>query len=292
MRSGAFELVEPLPELKEPHVLSIIRPWMDAGNASSMMLSRLEAYFDARDLGRLARPGNFLDFTRCRPLVYNDQGTRRVVVPNTFLTYAKRESGNDFIFLNMTEPHMLAEIYVDSIVRLFTIFGVKRYCLLGSMYDLVPHTRPLLITGRGGKSMEQKLGPLDVQSSDYEGPTTIIHLVSQHAAEMGIETMSFIVHLPQYTQLDNDYAGMVRLMELLHSIYDIPVDEDDTREAEKQRRNLDAVLDHNPRMKNVVTQLEEQYEARFRKDTQKDSPRLAPEVEQFLKEMEQRFRQG
>jgi len=91
MRSGPFAVNEPIPELKETHVIAIIRPWIDAGNVASMVLSRLETYFDSKDLAQLARPGNFLDFTRCRPVTYNDRDIRRIVIPNTFLTYAHRQ---------------------------------------------------------------------------------------------------------------------------------------------------------------------------------------------------------
>lgn len=32
MRIGAFELVEPLPELRDPHAFAMIRPWVDVGS--------------------------------------------------------------------------------------------------------------------------------------------------------------------------------------------------------------------------------------------------------------------
>ena len=32
MRLGDFEIVEPVPELKDPHVLAVLRPWIDVGN--------------------------------------------------------------------------------------------------------------------------------------------------------------------------------------------------------------------------------------------------------------------
>ena len=34
----------------------------------------------------------------------------------------------------------------------------------------------------------------------------------------------FTVHLPQYVQLEEDYAGAARLLEVLSSIYDLPPD--------------------------------------------------------------------
>jgi hypothetical protein len=32
MRIKAFELEEPVPELREPHVIAMLEPWIDAGN--------------------------------------------------------------------------------------------------------------------------------------------------------------------------------------------------------------------------------------------------------------------
>jgi hypothetical protein len=220
MRLGAFEIDEPLPKLKEPHAVAMLRPWVDVGSVGTLTLSWLEEQFQAKHLAGLARPGNFFDFTRYRPTLYREEGRRRVTIPNTYVTCAKRRRGNDFLFLHLLEPHMLGEAYVDSVLRLLTRFGVKRYCLLGSMYDAVPHTRPLLVTGTAAeKGVGQDLERLGIKPSDYEGPTTFAFLITQRAPEMGIEPMSLIVHLPQYTQLDEDYAGCVRLMGVLGSLY-------------------------------------------------------------------------
>lgn len=49
---GIFELIEPLPNLKTPHALAILRPWIDAGNAGTLALARLEAHYDARMAAR------------------------------------------------------------------------------------------------------------------------------------------------------------------------------------------------------------------------------------------------
>src|SRR5512137_491526 len=109
MRIGAFELNEPIPELKEPHVLAILRPWIHVNNVGSLTLDGLEAQFGAKELGRLAKPGNFFDFTRYRPIVYLEEGMRRLKIPNAIFSYAKREKGNDFLFFRLLEPHSQAE---------------------------------------------------------------------------------------------------------------------------------------------------------------------------------------
>ncbi len=38
MKIGAFEVQEPLPKLREPHVLAILRPWIDVNNVGTMTL--------------------------------------------------------------------------------------------------------------------------------------------------------------------------------------------------------------------------------------------------------------
>lgn len=292
MRVQAFEINDPLPKLREPHALAILRPWIDVGNVGTMLLARLEGMFGAREIGRLARPGNFFDFTRYRPNIYMEGGTRKLAIPNATVTCTQLESGNDFVFLHLLEPHMLGEAYTSSIVRLLELFNVKRYFLVGSMYDIVPHSRPFLVTGG---SAQKKIGDLfekaGVQSSNYQGPTTITYLVTQKLAELGIDSMSLIAHLPQYLPHEEDYSGLVRLMEILSTLYDFHVDKNDTEKAEDQRDQTNLAVSRDPKLKAFVSQLEIYYEERVKKQEENKS-HLSPEVEGFLKEIENRFRQN
>jgi hypothetical protein len=201
VRIGAFDVIELLPVLEKPHAIAVLRPWIDAGRVGTLTINQVESFLGVKELARLHRPGNFFDFTRYRPVVQNKRGNREIVVPNSPITYAKREKGNDLVFLNLLEPHMLGEVYVDSIVRLVEKLGVQRYCLLGSMYDMVPHTRPMLVTGGvSGKHTLSDLKRAGISSSNYEGPTTICSLISQQLIKADIETANIIAHLPQYTE--------------------------------------------------------------------------------------------
>ncbi|MBI3930517.1 MAG: PAC2 family protein [Chloroflexi bacterium] len=293
MEIGAFELNEPLPKLKKPHALAMLQPWVDVGSVGSLTLSWLEAHFEAKGLARLAKPGDFFDFTRYRPTIYYQEGRRQVNVPNTYVTYGRRKTGNDFLFLHLLEPHSHGEVYVDSVLQLLERFGVKRYCLIGSMYDLVPHTRPLTVTGGGvGKKAQQDIERMGIESSSYQGPTTFTYLIQQGAPDIGIETMSFIVHLPQYTQMEDDYMGVARLMEMLGPLYDVPRDESYIRKAEQQLEQISLALDKNPQLRAIVEELETRYEARANKRQEEETPRLSPEIEKFLSEMERRFREN
>src|SRR5919206_279881 len=124
MKIGAFEIAEPVPELKDPHALVMIRPWVDVGSVGTLTLKQIERHFGAQPVGKLARPGTFFDFTRYRP-------------------------------------------------------SVK------------------LVAGQ--------------RESQYEGPTTIMNLLSDTATELGLGMMSFMAHLPHYAQLEEDFAGTARM---------------------------------------------------------------------------------
>jgi len=290
MKIGAFDVHEPLPNLNKPHAIAVLRPWIDAGNVGTLVLSRLEVHFRAREMARLSRPGYFFDFTRYRPTMNLTEGQRQVSIPNTTVTYAKRDTGNDFVFLHLLEPHMLGEVYVDSVLQLLRRLGVSRYCLVGSMYDAVPHTRPLIVSGAGiGKSAQETLQIVGVQPSDYQGPTTILYLISQRAAQLGIEVITMVVHLPQYANLENDHMGEVRLMEIFRSLYGIPVEDVDIRRAEEQHKRLDVIVGSSQEVKEIVTQLEAHYDARAEKSKDEETPQLSPEVERFLREMDRQF---
>lgn len=300
MKFRAFDLEEPLPELKNPHAFASLRPWVDVGSVGRLTFRSLERHFQAQDLAKLNRPGTFFDFTRYRPTIYTVDGQRKTTVPNVYIRFAKGPGDNDFIFLHLLEPHMNSEVYIQSIVKLLEKFNVERYCLLGAMYDLVPHTKPILVTGTAtGDQTLQEVRGLNVQASSYEGPTSIASVISQEAASRGIETMGLIAHLPQYAQLEADHAGRLCILDLLSRLYNFTMDLDRVRErARQQYDEVTAAMNRSPEVKGLVQQLESQYEDRVKKSQggqqqeQEEASPLSQEVQDFLNQMGDQFSQN
>ena len=215
MRIGCFHLSDPVPECNEPYVLATLRPWIDVNNVGSLVLNELEERFSATELGKLSEPGRFYDFTRYRPTIHLEEGIRDLSIPNTTIHYARREGQSDLLLLRLLEPHAHSELYIGSVVKLLKTFKVRKYILLGSMYDTVPHTRPLLVSGYGmGEKALQDVRKAGALPITYRGPSTIANLITKKAAESGIEAIVFIVSLPQYVVVEEDYLGKVRLMEI------------------------------------------------------------------------------
>ena len=129
--------------------------------------------------------------------------------------------------------------------------------------------------------------------SDYQGPTTILSLIGNRALQLGIETCNMIVHLPNYLTMEEDYRGEKRLMEVISFLYGFSMPREDIEKANEQEEQVrliaEQIIEQEPRLGNILKQLEANYDSRIKED--KKETRLSPEVEKFLQDLDRRFRQ-
>ena len=292
MNIGAFEIQEPLPDLQEPHVLSLLVPWVDAGSVGTLALTKLESYFHARELGKLSSPGVFFDFTRYRPIIHSVEGRRVTSIPNSNIYFSHKEEGQDFLFLHLMEPHANAEEYIESVVQLLKSFGIKRYCRIGGMYSSVPHTRPLRVMGSPGTEQIEGLMGLVFprRSNNYQGPMSIMGLVSEELEKVGVETLSLMVQLPQYLDLEEDYSGEASLLKVICALYQLPDFLADPDPGIRQYMDLSAQVEVDSEIQELVKQLEGMYDARADSHSEEASqPPLSSQIDQFLQDLGREF---
>ena len=304
MRVGEFDLIDPVPSMKDTCVIGMLRPWIDVGRVGTLSLTKLERHLGASELGRLARPGRCFDFTRYRPRMRIINGKRVFTKPNTIANYARDENtGRDYVFIHMREPHNFGEDYTDSILELFQHCNVTEYCRVGGMYDSVPHTRPILVTGSMKEAQEKMAGAfLNPRRSAYQGPTSIINQVNEDLTELKVNNSPLMAHLPQYVQLDEDHLGAARLLDVLCSVYGFPIDLADKSRGDQQYKDIDGAIDYKGEFGTLIKQLETYYDRVLsrpedRPGTSEDDPdyetvedvTLPPGVEDFLNQMGERF---
>lgn len=308
MKVGEFELVDPVPEMRNTIAVSMLRPWIDVGRVGTLSLRKLQQYLGARELGRLARPGKFFDFTRYRPRMRTVNGKRVFTKPNTIVHYAHDEySDRDYIFVHVREPHNFGEDYTDSIVELLKFCNVTEYCRVGGMYDSVPHTRPILVTGSMKEDQENRAAGLNPRRSNYQGPTSIVNQVNEDLNELDIANTTLMAHLPQYVQLDEDHLGASRLLEVICSVYGFPMELADKAQGEQQYKDINNAIDYKGEVGNLIKQLETYYDRVLSQPTDRSSKSgevdksleegnrdisdisLSRDVEEFLNQMGERF---
>lgn len=294
MKVGAFEVIEPAPELTNTCAIAILKPWVDVGRVGTIVLSKIEQYMEARALATLDRPGTFFDFTRYRPLMRMSRGKRVIRTPNSEVKFGRDDaSGRDYIFLHLREPHAMAEEYIESVVRLALHFGVVEYYRVGGMYDTVPHSRPLLVTGNlpGDKDAAREL--MSPWKRPYQGPTSIVNLVGEALEEANVHTSSLMAHLPQYVQLDEDYMGASRLLDVLSFACDLPRSLADATRGSQQYQEINRAVAQNKDLPKLISQLEAYYDKMTGgAEEREDETSFSPEVAEFLKAMGERLDGG
>jgi len=288
MRVADFEIEPPEPPLRAPHCVAMLRPWINVGNVGHHVVSRLARIYRADEIGRLSRPSRFYDFTRYRPEIRIESGERAFRVPNTVVLAGRSPDGEgpDMVLLYMLEPHSQAEDYNDSVVALLGHLGVERYVLVGGMYDSVPHSRPLMVTGSARNwTPPESFGGVRLGRSGYQGPTSLTSQLSERFhRDVGLETLSLIVRLPLYLKLEDDYNGSTKLLEALSDLYGFSGDFPEQEMARQQYAQVDPALDANPQLKELVSKFEADYDSKIAGEPPEPT-RLAPEIEKFLDEV-------
>jgi hypothetical protein len=93
--------------------------------------------------------------------------------------------------------------------------------------------------------------------------------------------------------MEADYRGEKRLMEVISFLYGFSLPKEDMEKAHEQEEQVrliaEQMLKQDPRLGEILKQLETHYDAGVKQD-QKET-RLSPEVEKFLLELDRRFRQ-
>lgn len=301
MRLGEFEIRDDAPQMQNTVAVAMLRPWIDVGRVGTLTLTNLERHMQAKELGRLATPGDFFDFTRYRPRMRMVDGQRVFAIPNCIVHHARDTvTDRDYLFLHIREPHAKGEVYCESIAELLSHFDVTEYCRVGGMYDSVPHTRPIMVTGSLSDEQAAKAsGLVSQRKSTYQGPTSIVNLVTELMAEKEVGATSLMAHLPQYVQLDEDHMGAARIMEVLCAMYDLPSSLADMTRGKQQYHDIDKAVADNSEVSGLIKQLEAYYDrvlsAAKEPGSQEDAfedekqAQFAPDVERFLTEMGERL---
>jgi hypothetical protein len=293
INAGAFELTEPVPQMEKPRLIMCLSPWIDVGAVGSASLGFLEQMWDATTIGQLARPGDFFDFTRYRPVLRRTDGVRHVELPNSYIRHAKDDQGRDWLFLHALEPHNRAEDYMDSVMDVTQRFGVVENCMIGSFYGPAPHTRPPQAYGEASDEQSQsRLRKLGTIPSSYEGPTSVLALATEQAHQKSIDTTRIILQLPAYAQLEQDYRGLQTMLEILAGFYGFSYGLTEiAEEATRQTAMINEAVEADPRLKRWVEEMETAYDITAGASPEEDEPAapLSPELEDFLREAQRRM---
>ncbi|WP_426246343.1 proteasome assembly chaperone family protein [Nocardioides sp. LHG3406-4] len=274
--SRLVHIVDEVPELdgvEDLTMVVVLTGFLDAGQAADHTAQYLQdgsegpvvATFDVDVLHdyRARRPP--MSFVRDH---YADFDAPRLAV-----RLVRDTGGTPFLLLRGPEPDTRWEGFAAGVRDVVERFGVRRVVSLGAVPMAVPHTRPIAVTPHANRP--ELLVTLSPWQSELRIPSSAQALLELRLGEWGHDALGFVAHIPHYlAQMDYPVASLA-LLEHLELGGHLTIDLTAMREAARACEvEIARYLSANDEVDEVVTALEQQYDA-FRRSEESGSSLLA-----------------
>jgi hypothetical protein len=265
----------PTEPLVAPVMLAAFDGWVDAASAASAAAEHLArggelvATFDEDVL---------FDYRSRRPVLDIIDGTLTRLVWPSLSVQRLHAGGRDLLILHGAEPDFRWKELGDDVLELCLRLGVVQWVSMGAIPAAVPHTRPVSIMATA--SDEGLLHDTEAQGPPglLRVPSACLSAVELAVSGSGIPAVGFYAQIPHYVG-GPFAAGTASLLRHLsrHLKIELPMGsfEDD---ADEQRQRLDAAVEGDEDVREILEQLEDQRDAEI-----PSGDELAAEIERFLR---------
>ena len=271
----------PIPA-DEVLVIAAFEGWNDAGNAASAAVDHLIEMLDAKEHATLD-PEDYHDFQVNRPIASRDEhGDRLITWPGTVI-YTATWSGSPsrkIVLVRGIEPSMRWRQFSTEILDHVRKLGGTTLLTLGALLVDSPHTRPLpvFLTSEDAQARAR----LELERSDYDGPTGIVGVLGHDAQHRGLTTYSLWVGIPHYIAHPPSPAGTVQLLGQVELLVRERIEYyglgDD---AEAWERGADELMEEDEEIAAHVAQLESMVDEAALPEASGDA--IAAEFEKYLR---------
>jgi proteasome assembly chaperone (PAC2) family protein len=273
------------PNLRSPVMVCAFRGWNDAAAAASTALGAIATSLDAQLVARID-PEEFFDFQSTRPTITMDEGqTRRIEWPENNLIAAQVPAADrDLVLLDGTEPNLRWRTFSEAIATAADALGVELVITLGSLIAEVSHTLPVPISGLA--SSADLVDELELERSNYEGPTGIVGVVHDICGQTGIDSASLWAAVPHYVAAVPNPKAALALLRRLEGLTGIAVEaselEEETTDYEEQ---IGRAVAANPEIEELVERIEaEQVDLLSADEELPSADTIAREFQRFLRQ--------
>ena len=266
--SRLVHIVDDVPELagvEELRMVVALDGFLDAGNAGAIACRHLVAE-GAGDAGGGVVVATFdvdqLHDYRARrpPMSFVRDHYEGYDAPRLVVRLLRDEGDTPYLLLHGPEPDIRWEAFCRAVLEVVERFSVTLVIGMGSVPMAVPHTRPIAITHHANNT------ELLTGTSPWQGelriPSSAQALLEVRLGEWGHDALGFVAHVPHYlAQLDYPRASHALLQQVeLAARVTIDLTDLDT-EADEREEEIARYLSANTEIGDVVTALEQQYDA-------------------------------
>jgi len=262
------------------------RGWNDAAASASTALAAVASALDSEQIASID-PEEFFDFQSTRPtIMMQDGATRRIEWPeNNLIAVRVPSADRDLVLLDGTEPNLRWRTFSETVTTAADTLGVEMVISLGALIAEVSHTLPVPITGLA--SDEALVDELELERSNYEGPTGIVGVVHDLCRQAGIDSASLWAAVPHYVAAVPNPKAALALLRRLEGLTGIAVEaselEEETVDYEEQ---IGRAVAANPEIEELVARIEaEQVDLLSEEGTDLPSAdSIASEFQRFLRQ--------
>ena len=281
-------IVDEVPELDAlehgPVLIHSLEGFLDAGNAAGLAAEHLLS--GSAGPGPMSGPMSgpvsgsagrvvasfdidaFYDYRARRPPMtfsedhYEDYETPRLVVR---LVHDRLDT--PYLLMHGPEPDTHWEAFAQAVRAVVEAFGVRLTVALGAVPMAVPHTRPVMLTNHA-TSPGLVVAP-NLWRGRIRVPASAQALLELRLGEWGHPAMGFVAHIPHYVAQFDYPAAAASLLEGVEVATGLEWDLSDLETAgEAKLVEITAQIADSAEVQEVVTGLEQQYDAFHRADAQ------------------------
>ena len=286
-----FELHGTLPALHQPVLLVQLTGWIDASGAANAAMEHITRVTDSKEL--LTFDGDtFIDYRARRPVMELREGVNtRIVWGAPGLRVGTDGDGKDVVILSGPEPDTAWRFFARTVGELAAELGVTKMIALGAYPYGAPHTRPVGLSSTTPSETIAKR--LRHARNSLDAPAGVAAVLEHELHGRGIEAMGFWAQIPHYVATMQFSAASIALIDAVRGETGLVIDTTLLlEEAVSQRERLDNLIGGNPEPAEMISKLEQAYDAAFRPSAPQiatDLPsaeQLAEEIEKFLREQQ------
>ncbi len=289
-------IVDDVPELaaleRGPVLVHCLEGFLDAGNAAGLATRHLLSQSSGRVVASFDIDA-FYDYRARRPpMTFFENRYEGYETPRLVVRLNHDSLGTPYLLMHGPEPDTHWDAFAGAVRTVVEALGVRLTVALGAVPMAVPHTRPVMLTNHA--TQPDLLIAENVWKGQIRVPASAQALLELRLGEWGHPAMGFVAHIPHYVaQLDYP-AAAATMLESVEVVTGLQWELGDLEAAGQEKlAEIAAQIEDSAEVRDVVTGLEQQYDAFHRPDVDDTLPlaeeqglptgeELGAELERFL----------
>lgn len=290
MNGLPFTVKGVLPDLKDPVLIVMLSGWIDASGAASSAMAHIINESAARSLIEFDAD-TFIDFRARRPFMELREGVNTRIAWNLpEMQVGTDDNNRDVLLLTGPEPDIAWNAFAEAVAGLAKQLQVTKCIGLGAYPFGAPHTRTVGLTATSPDPTI--IERLTLSKNSLDAPAGVEAIIEHAMHRIGIPAFCLWAQIPHYVSSMAYPAASAALIDAVCLETGLAYNTATLRqEAVVQRERLDQLVSNNPDHAEMLSKLEEAYDALHGATaSDQDAPLEIPSVEELAAEVEQFLR--